>query len=74
MGIGNNNSEKLDLASNSKDMVMIQEKRSQPWKSSWPPIHSVKPASEQARAGALMLQGGGGAYPNFIKSTEGVRL
>jgi len=49
--------------------------RNQPWKTVWPPAEEVKPASEKSRAGQMrVLYAGGGAYPNFIKPTEGVRL
>jgi len=59
----------------SKDIMNAVALKSQPWKSQWPPSTPVQPGGEQATAGkAIILQGGGGAYPNNIRPTEGVRL
>lgn len=52
-----------------------EKEREQPWTKVWPPVEEVKPASEKSKAGQMrVLYNGGGAYPNFIKPTEGVRL
>jgi hypothetical protein len=49
--------------------------RFQPWKPLWPPTQAVKPATEKSLRGRqTVLHAGGGAYPNYIKPTEGVRL
>jgi len=49
--------------------------RIQAWKPIWPPTHAVTPATEKSHMGQqTVLHSGGGAYPNYIKPTEGVRL
>jgi len=51
------------------------DQRVQAWKQVWPPSGAVQPASEKDLTGRIkVLHQGGGAYPNFIKATEGIRL
>ena len=52
-----------------------EDSRVQVWKGIWPPTQAVTPIRENGAAGQTqVLHQGGGAYPNFIKATEGVRL
>jgi hypothetical protein len=54
----------------------VQDQRRQPWKVQWPPRGPTLPASSQAKEGeaVIILDTGGGAYPNRMKETEGTRL
>jgi len=62
-------------ASTTNDQQDATAQRVQAWKRVWPPTESVKPAAEKAPKGQMKNLGEtGGAYPNYIKPTEGVRL
>ena len=50
--------------------------RLQPWKSQWPPQGPVSPLKTKAQKGqnVVLVEGGGGAYPNKIMESQGVRF